>query len=293
MTESQYPCISVVIPSFNQGRFIEQTLLSVLGQQYPNLEVLVMDAGSTDETHEILRKYQDRIFWQAKPDGGQAEAINEGMRISRGDILCWLSSDDFYLPGTLLDIARRFQGHLKESFLVYGSALTLYEENGVIDGGWKNADALDCVALTYECTVIQPSVFWTREAWRRVGPINTKYDHVIDWEWYIRASKIATFCSVAKFYSVFRLHPLQKSKKDGLCRRREILEVIDIYAPDNWKKNYHLIYSRFERVQRLLVFFKNRKSISLYLLFCLCFPWVAFKIKSRRDVGIILGMLEQ
>jgi glycosyltransferase involved in cell wall biosynthesis len=103
-----YPSISVVIPSFNQGQYIEETILSVLGQQYPNLEILVIDGGSTDNTIEILKKYSDRIsYWHSKKDKGQADAINQGMNLSSGKIVCWLNSDDMYLPGTLLAVILR------------------------------------------------------------------------------------------------------------------------------------------------------------------------------------------
>ena len=107
-----FPKITIVTPSFNQGRFIEQTIVSVLDQQYPNLEYIVMDGGSTDGTVRILQKYDHHIdFWQSAPDQGQADAINKGFARSSGEILAWLNSDDTYQPGALGEVADLLRHH--------------------------------------------------------------------------------------------------------------------------------------------------------------------------------------
>src|SRR5262245_52563381 len=95
------PLVTVVTPSFNQGRFIRETIESVLAQGYPALEYLVMDGGSTDDTVDVLKNYGDRLTWVSEPDGGQASAINKGWRRARGAILAYLNSDDTYLPGAV------------------------------------------------------------------------------------------------------------------------------------------------------------------------------------------------
>ena len=109
----EHIAISVVTPSYNQGKFIEQTILSVLNQHYPNLEYIVVDGGSTDETLQILHKYQDRLRWISEPDHGQSDAINKGLRMAHGQILTYLNSDDLLLPGALEHVNNYFHQHLK------------------------------------------------------------------------------------------------------------------------------------------------------------------------------------
>ena len=110
-----YPKISVITPSYNQGQYIEETILSVLNQNYPNLEYIIMDGGSTDNTVEVIMKYADKItFWVSEKDKGQADAINRGFKKATGDILCWLNSDDYYFSETLKYVAENLDINKKE-----------------------------------------------------------------------------------------------------------------------------------------------------------------------------------
>ena len=123
-----YPKISVITPSFNQAEFIEQTIQSVIYQGYPNIEYIILDAVSTDHTIDIIKKYQKYItYWHSKPDKGQAAAINTGFAMATGDILCWLNSDDYYLPGTLHKIAQYFIDNDNPK-IVFGNCLQFNED---------------------------------------------------------------------------------------------------------------------------------------------------------------------
>ena len=126
------PIISIVTPSFNQGRYLAETLDSILGQGYPSLEYIVMDGGSTDQSVEVIRARQERLaFWQSQPDRGQAAAINEGFARARGVIFGWLNSDDLYTNSTLYTVANLLAGCAHEAVVVYGSC-ELFRDNGTL-----------------------------------------------------------------------------------------------------------------------------------------------------------------
>lgn len=121
------PLVSIVTPSYNQGRYIEKTIRSVLNQDYPDLEYIVVDGGSTDHTLDILRKYEGRIRWVSERDGGQSEAVNKGFRMSRGEILGWLNSDDTYCPGAVRQAVTFLMEHPSVA-MVYGDGYEIDEQ---------------------------------------------------------------------------------------------------------------------------------------------------------------------
>lgn len=218
-----FPKISVITPSYNQGEFIEQTILSVIGQQYPNLEYIIIDGGSSDNTLDIIQKYDSFIkFWVSEADKGQSQAINKGLKKSTGDILCWLNSDDYYLPGTLIDVGKRISVDRVE--LLFGNAIHLNEITNKTHGSFfnpfKNWDILQGSYL------VQPSSFWTKKTFDLVGPLREDLHFGFDWEWYARAqSKQVTFIPSEKYYSVYRMHENQKSNNGDLSRFIELIKI--------------------------------------------------------------------
>ncbi|MEL6455178.1 MAG: glycosyltransferase family 2 protein [Cyanobacteria bacterium J06623_5] len=292
MTQSlSYPAITVVIPSFNQGEFIEETLVSVIGQCYPNLEIIVIDGGSTDGTTEIIEKYAKHIhYWHSKPDKGQADAINQGMQRSSGDILCWLNSDDLYLPGTLLDIGRRFQNRLQQNYLIYGGSLHFSQREEQLSGHVQAMGSYDPVRLTYCDFIAQPSAFWTRQLWLAAAELNSDYHYVLDWEWFIRASRIAQFEYVPKLYSLYRFHDAHKSSTGGTQRCREIFEVVEKYAPEYWQTLYREIVSHHEQIGRLNSLMDRLKVPKKHIFLACLFPQLLYKSKRVQDIGTVLSM---
>ncbi len=223
------PRITVVTPSFNQAQFLETTMLSVLGQCYPSLEYIVMDGGSSDGSAEIIRKYEAQLaYWVSARDGGQSAAINAGFGKATGDILCWLNSDDFFLPGTLHRIAKIFANRTSEPRLCYGSCLFFHNEG-------RRAKVVrprphDPHLLRLSAYIIQPSAFWTRALWEKVGPLEESFAFGFDWDWFIRASKAGEFETCDEIFSAYRLHAAHKSGSGSERRRKEILEVARRHA---------------------------------------------------------------
>lgn len=290
---NNYPTISVIIPSFNQGQYIEETLLSVLGQRYPKLEILVIDGGSTDNTVEILEKYTSELhYWHSRPDKGQADAINQGIKLSSGNVLCWLNSDDMYLPGTLLDIGKRFEGLVDNYHLVYGGAITISQMKQSLESNTGITATFDPVKLTYFDYITQPSAFWTRKLWYSVGELNVNYKYVLDWEWFIRASSIAEFDYVSKFYSVCRYHPLHKTSTGGAERRKEILEIIQKFASDYWIELYSETERCYDKIIETRNFLTSCRIPRAHWIIPFLFPHLLGKIKKFQDfldVWVILG----
>ncbi|MFX0203133.1 MAG: glycosyltransferase family 2 protein [Candidatus Hodarchaeota archaeon] len=287
-----YPSISVVIPSLNQGEYIEETIISILGQQYPNLEIIVIDGGSTDNTIEIIEKYSSQIsHWESKKDKGQADAINRGMRLSSGEILCWLNSDDMYLPGALLDIGKRFSGRTDQSCLIYGAAVLVEQGDGKLWSGALTAAPFEAFALTYSDFIQQPSAFWTRKLWEYTGELNTNYKYVLDWDWFIRASRITQFEYIPKFYSVYRLTLLMKSRIGGAQRRKEVLEIVENNSSNYWKNLFIEVEKSYLQIKQKSAFLESLRIPKRHLLLPLFFPRIMYKMRRIEDLYTILKIL--
>ncbi len=179
-----YPKISVVTPSYNQGEFLEDTIKSILGQNYPNLEYIVCDGGSTDYSKEIIEKYSDKIsWWCSEKDKGQTDAINKGMRRATGDIVGWINSDDVLLPGALFKIAEHYMTHPETDFL---------------NGGVANLDrsghflrffqpVMSRFFMERGCySICQQGMFWKRKIFDKLGYLNQNFHAEMDVEWLIR-----------------------------------------------------------------------------------------------------------
>lgn len=181
-----WPKISVITPAYNQGMFIERTIRSVLDQHYPNLEYIVMDGGSTDETVKILKKYAKQLTWVSEHDEGQADAINKGLRRSTGSILAYLNSDDTYEPGALKTVAGYFMKHPKAQFVYGRGKLIDLEDNDI---GMYNDSQMDHEKLSMACGISQPTAFWTRNVYETIGEFDATYQFTMDYDYWIRISE--------------------------------------------------------------------------------------------------------
>jgi glycosyltransferase involved in cell wall biosynthesis len=236
----QDPSISIVTPSFNQARFLGQTLDSVLTQSYPNLECLVMDGGSTDDSVAVIRAREKQLaFWRSEPDNGQPEAINQGFQRAKGAILGWLNSDDLYLNDTLQTAANELAGSVDDPVVLYGGC-ELFQDPGDRTE-LRPAVPFDEKRLQITDFIDQPSVFLTRAAWERVGPLDESLHYAFDWEWFLRAAKCCRFQRCEKILSRYRIHRQHKTGTGGLRRWEEMSEVVRRHSPDMVVAHYQYL----------------------------------------------------
>ena len=243
------PRITVVTPSFNQAPFLEATILSVLGQGYPDLEYIVMDGGSTDASAEIIRQYASRLaYWVSARDGGQAAAINAGFSRATGDILCWVNSDDFLLPGALHRVAKAFANHAGEGRLCYGGCL-FFEDKGT-RAKVVRARPHDPRTLRLSAYIIQPAAFWTRRLWNETGTLDETLSFAFDWDWFIRASVRGEFEACDEIFAAYRLHAAHKSGSGGEKRRGEIIDVVRRHATPEHVAAYEFLDRHWAALER-------------------------------------------
>lgn len=239
-----YPKISVITPSYNQGIYIEETIQSVLNQNYPNLEYIIIDGGSNDSTVEVIKKYESKIdFWVSEKDKGQADAINRGFAKATGDILCWLNSDDYFFPETLKYVASQLNIEKKE--ILFGEVDHIFEpDKAVKHSNVKNK--FDNYNLELYDFIIQPGSFWTKKVWESTGVVDEKLHFVFDWEWFLRAKKNNTeFKYSNKVMSMYRVHDAHKTSNGGEKRQKEIEYILKKYSGDKILKAF--IFMRDER----------------------------------------------
>lgn len=209
--------VSIVTPSFNQAHFLEETIQSVLSQNYPQIEYMIVDGGSTDGSVEIINHYQDRLaWWVSEPDRGQTDAINKGFARAHGEILAWINSDDTYQPGAIAE-AVNFLETYPEVGMVYGDA-NLVDGSGMILGKFP-ARQTDYRQLRGGYVHIpQQAAFFRSDLWRRVGPLDPSFYFAMDYDLWVRLAKITTLKYLPRLWANFRLHGQGKSvASDDRC----------------------------------------------------------------------------
>jgi glycosyltransferase involved in cell wall biosynthesis len=229
-----------VTPSFNQGQFLGETINSVLAQTYPSLEYLVMDGGSTDESVAVIRASAKQLsFWRSEPDQGQAAAINQGFQRTRGAILGWLNSDDLYLDDTLRTVASALTESENEAVVLYGGCELFQDRGTAIE--LRPPVPFDRERLQLTDFIDQPSVFFTRAAWERVGPLDESLHYAFDWDWFLRATQYCRFQRLDKVLSRYRIHRQHKTGSGGLRRWEEMSEVVQRHSSDKVIRHYQYL----------------------------------------------------
>ena len=287
-----FPRISIVTPSYNQAQFLPETIDSVLGQNYPNLEYIIMDGGSTDGSVEIIKRHEKHLkFWRSSADKGQAAAVNEGFTHGTGEIMAWLNSDDFYFPGTLKYVAEQLD--LTESALLFGNCFHFVD--GANKGVGSRVDEkhrqLNLELIDY---IIQPSTFWTQKLWQKAGPLEAQWSYGFDWEWFIRAQRVAaSFKPSTRYLSAYRIHPQHKSSGSGDRRFQEIREVYAKYQTERIMRLVDLCrnnYPRFRKIRRGSGIYKLAKFIGGEDLLKMLYPF-ALKDVRMEEIRDVMDMI--
>jgi glycosyltransferase involved in cell wall biosynthesis len=220
--------ISIITPSFNQGRFIEETILSVLEQNYDPLEYIVIDGGSNDGTLEIIKKYEGRLaYWSSEKDHGQAHALNKGLDRATGDLVAYLNSDDLYLPGAFRKVVDYFKTHPQCQWLC-GDTLMFGAESELTRVISAEVPKSAGQALSWAYTAPQPGMFWKRELLD--GGFEERWRYCFDHELYVRLLIEGYTCEhLDQTIAAYRLHPGSKTVAEGSRFDREFDEIAEIY----------------------------------------------------------------
>ena len=244
---TSWPKISIVTPSFNQGKFIEETIRSVLLQGYPNIEYFILDGGSSDQTIEIIKKYELWITsWVSEKDKGQASAINKGWLRATGEIVSYLNSDDIFLPNTLWQVSHFFSRH-QESGMVFGDAYFVDHKSRII--GQFRGKKYDQTSLFYRTINIgQPATFLKRSVLDKTGYLDEELHFSMDFHLWLRISLFNSLDYIPAFLATMRLHPGAKTVQDFQLFYQDELKSLEsvfsgTYIPDNLRTIQIAAYS--------------------------------------------------
>jgi glycosyltransferase involved in cell wall biosynthesis len=225
MKPAKLPLVSIITPSYNQAQFLERTIQSVLGQDYPYIEYIIVDGGSTDGSLEIIQKHQTRLaWWVSEPDKGQTDAINKGFNRARGDILAWLNSDDTYNPGAVGAAVKYLIDH-PETAMVYAECNFIDENDRVI--GKFNAAQTDLRRLREGYVHIpQQTMFFRAKYWKELGPLDPSFYFAMDYDLWIRIAAHAPIKYLpGKTWANFRIHTTSKTNVADERGWQEMLRV--------------------------------------------------------------------
>jgi glycosyltransferase involved in cell wall biosynthesis len=236
LAEPHCPSISIVTCSFNQDLFLEAAIKSVLFQNYPNLEYIIIDGGSSDKSKIIIEKYaQELAYWVSEPDRGQSDALIKGFSHATGDIMGWLCSDDLLEPGALTEVAEIFAAN-PQIEVIYGDALWIDEQGRTLRA--KKEHAFNRFIWLHDHNYLpQPATFWRRGVYEKVGGLDPSFDLAMDADLWIRFAEVAPIHHVRRTFARMRFYPEQKNQRlrqasneeDRRIRQRYVSGKSDMY----------------------------------------------------------------
>ena len=219
------PLVSIVTPSFNQARYLETTIQSVLVQDYPRIEYIVIDGASTDVSVEIIKKYENRLsYWISEKDNGQADAINKGLMRAKGEIIAWLNSDDYYLPNTISSVVNIFEEN-PDAVMVYGDMLAVDEHGETLNLlKYKQLSLEDLLCFQI---IGQPAVFFRREAYEKTGGLDSTFHYLLDHHLWIRVAQQGKILYVPQTWAAARYHVEAKNRAKAAEFGHEAFRVLE------------------------------------------------------------------
>jgi glycosyltransferase involved in cell wall biosynthesis len=260
--------ISVVTVSYNQAKFLEDCMLSVLTQDYPDIEYIVIDGGSTDGSVDIIKKYADQLaYWVSEPDAGQTDALKKGFSKATGDIFCWLNSDDVLMPGALREVVGFFKSH-SDAMCVTGDHLKCDEELRPVKLHREIPFNRFLWHYTYNY-IAQTSTFWRRELYEKAGGLNPSFHMAMDGDLFIRFADHAKLWKVCNVWSKFRMHEGQKTAQEASRANDEQRQIRERY---------------YERESAFIVWIKKKIARLIRVVWKLARGCYGCSLKAYRDV---------
>ncbi len=228
---SQWPGISIVTPSYNQGKYLEETIRSVLFQGYPNIEYIIIDGGSSDSSIEILQKYDPWLdYWVSEEDSGQSHAINKGLKRATGEIIAYLNSDDLYMPGTLEKVSRYYLAH-PDIDVLYGDCRTI-DQNSYELEIWRSQD-FNIYKELCRNFIFQPALFMRSDVYEKIGYFDEDLNYTMDIDYWYRASLDHRFSYLREILASFRITKETKSGGSRLPFVEERKLVLNRFLKQN------------------------------------------------------------
>lgn len=287
--------VSIITPSFNQGKFIERTIKSVLMQNIPNLEYWIIDGASTDETIDVLDRYGDHLRWLSEKDNGQSDAVNKGLKRTSGDIIGWLNSDDIYYPNAIKKAYDFFEQNPTID-VVYGDAYHIDANDEIIES--YPVEEWNVDRLTDVCFLCQPAVFFRRRIIDKFGMLNANLQYCMDYEYWLRlALGGAKFAHMPALLAGSRLHVATKTIGSRVKVHYEINDMFRNVlgkVPNRWLSNYaHVKVEKMSTLKKSpLKFTLSVGLLTIYAslkwnktinksLFLMCVRWVTQAIRKK------------
>lgn len=278
--------VSIITPSFNQAPFLEDCIKSVLNQDYPNIEYIIIDGGSTDESVDIIKKHEDKLtYWTSEPDNGQSHAINKGFKKATGDIVAWLNSDDLYFPDAVSTAVKRFE-EKPDLTLFYGNCVFIDKNGSFIryftEVETYNQDRL----LNFSDYIMQPTTFFSREKLAEVGYLDESFHYVMDWDLWCKLCKVGQVLYENKLIAANRDYETTKTNTGGIERLKEIYTLQKKHKTHFWHNallDYTAAEIRSISNQSKAKIIRTAGKYFAFFICCLTISNQIYNFKNRKN----------